>query len=223
MHEDDYIQISALQHYVYCPRQCGLIHVENAWTDNMFTVRGEILHEKVDTDTYETRGTKKTVRGLRIHSARLGIVGRCDVVEFYAQARVEGRLLPSLSKSEDDLQRILPVEFKSGEPKEDVSDKVQLCAQVLCLEEMLTTTITQGAFFYGKIRRRNIVEIDESIRKQTEDIVTAVHGMVTSKKIPPAEYSQKCRNCSLEELCMPKAMNEKKLKMYMKELYEGTE
>lgn len=229
MHEDDYIQISALQHYVFCPRQCGLIHVEDAWTDNMFTVRGEILHEKVDTDTYETRGTKKTVRGLRIHSARLGIVGRCDVVEFYDRVEgrlpqrtsVEGHVQHSSSSTEDDLLQVLPVEFKSGEPKEDISDKVQLCAQVLCLEEMLTTTITQGAFFYGKIRRRNIIEIDESLRKQTEDIITAVHEMVTRKKIPPAEYSQKCRNCSLEELCMPKAMNEKKLRMYMRELYEA--
>ena len=136
---------------------------------------------------------------------RLGIVGRCDVVEF---------------RDRQDGEDVLPVEFKSGEPKEDISDKVKLCAQVLCLEEMLTTTITQGAFFYGKIRRRNVVEIDESIRKQTENIITAVHEMVTSKKIPPAEYSQKCRNCSLEEICMPKAMNERKLKTYMKELYE---
>jgi CRISPR-associated exonuclease Cas4 len=171
----------------------------------MFTVRGEILHEKVDTDTYETRGAKKTVRGLRIHSSRLGIVGRCDVVEF---------------REKKDGEDVLPVEFKSGEPKEDISDKVQLCAQVLCLEEMLTTTVMQGAFFYGKIRRRNLVEIDESLRKQTEDIITAVHEMVKTKRIPPAEYSQKCRNCSLEEVCMPRAMNEKKLKMYMKDLYE---
>lgn len=202
--EDDYIQISALQHYVYCPRQCGLIHVENAWNDNMFTVRGEILHDKVDTDTYETRGTKKTVRGLRIHSQRLGIVGRCDVVEFRE------------SKNGDE---ILPVEFKSGEPKEDISDKVQLCAQVLCLEEMLNIKIQKGAFFYGKIRRRNMVEIEAELREKTENIIAAVHDIVMSKKVPPAEYSQKCRNCSLEDVCMPRAMNEKKLKKYMKELY----
>jgi CRISPR-associated exonuclease Cas4 len=171
----------------------------------MFTVRGEILHEKVDTDTYETRGTLKTVRGLRIHSARLGIVGRCDVVEF--------------RKGKNDQEEVLPVEFKSGEPKDDVSDKVQLCAQVLCLEEMLNTTITQGAFFYGKIRRRNLVEIDTELRTQTEEIIASVHEIVSQKKVPAARYNEKCRNCSLEEICMPKAMNEKKLKQYMKELY----
>jgi CRISPR-associated exonuclease Cas4 len=161
------------------------------------------------------------VRGLRIHSSRLGIVGRCDVVEFYAQARVEGHLPHCEDRAEGDLQQVLPVEFKSGEPKEDISDKVQLCAQVLCLEEMLNVKIVQGAFFYGKIRRRKTVEIDAELRTQTEEIIAAVHEMVKSKKIPPAEYSQKCRNCSLEEICMPKAMNEKKLRMYMRELYDN--
>src|SRR3990172_6705819 len=143
--EDDFIMISALQHYIFCPRQCGLIHVDDVWQENLFTVRGNILHKKVDTDTYETRGTIKTVRGLRIHSFRLGIVGRCDVVEFRE------------TKSGEEA---MPVEFKAGQPKEDISDKVQLCAQALCLEEMLNTQISKGAFFYGKIRRRNIVEID---------------------------------------------------------------
>ncbi|MFH0990561.1 MAG: CRISPR-associated protein Cas4 [bacterium] len=203
--EDDFIHIGALQHYVYCPRQCALIHVEDVWHENVFTVRGDILHEKVDSDTYETRGTLKTVRGLRIHSTRLGIVGRCDVVEFH--------------KGRNEQEDVLPVEFKSGKPKEDICDKAQLCAQVLCLEEMLNTNIVQGAFFYGKIRRRNVVSIDAELRKQTEEIIAAVHEIVSQKKVPAARYNVKCRNCSLEEICMPKAMNEKKLNQYMKELY----
>jgi CRISPR-associated exonuclease Cas4 len=161
------------------------------------------------------------VRGLRIHSSRLGIVGRCDVVEFYD--REEGRLPSCEIRAEGDLQQhlqVLPVEFKAGEPKEDICDKVQLCAQALCLEEMLKTTIEHGAFFYGKIRRRNIVEIDTELRTQTERIIAAVHQIVSTKKVPSAVYSQKCRNCSLEDVCMPKAMNEKKLQQYMKSLYE---
>jgi CRISPR-associated exonuclease Cas4 len=205
--EDDFIQISALQHYVYCPRQCGLIHVENAWNENMFTVRGEILHDKVDTDTYESRGTLRSVRGLRIHSFRLGIVGRCDVIEFRKPTKGS------------EAEEVMPVEYKSGEPKDNISDKVQLCAQVLCLEEMLNAQITHGAFFYGKIRRRSQVEIDKQLRAQTEDIIAAVHEIASKKAVPAAKYSEKCRNCSLEEICMPKAMNEKKLKQYMKELY----
>lgn len=202
--EDDFIMISALQHYVYCPRQCGLIHVDDVWHENVFTVRGNILHEKVDTDTYETRGTKRTVRGLRIHSFRLGITGRCDVVEF---------------KETKNGEEIMPVEFKSGEPKTDISDKVQLCAQVFCLEEMLNAKITRGAFFYGKIRRRDVVEIDNELRLQTESIITSVREIVSKKILPAAEYSAKCRNCSLQDICQPKAMNKRKLQQYIKGLY----
>lgn len=202
--EDDFIMISALQHYVYCPRQCGLIHVDDVWQENVFTVRGNILHGKVDTDTYETRGNTKTVRGLRIHSYKFGITGRCDVVEF---------------KETENGKFVLPVEFKSGEPKEDISDKVQLCAQAICLEEMLNITIKQGAFFYGKIRRRNIVDIDEELRTQTENIILAVRQIVASKKIPIAEFQTKCRNCSLQSICQPKAMNKRKLENYIKDLY----
>lgn len=116
-------------------------------------------------------------------------------------------------------KEVLPVEFKAGEPKEDISDKVQLCAQVFCLEEMLNTQISKAAFFYGKIRRRNVVEIDAEIRKQTGEVISKVRGIVSSKIVPLAEYSAKCRNCSLIDICQPKAMNKKKLNNYMKELY----
>lgn len=209
--EDDFIMISALQHYVYCPRQCGLIHVDDVWHENLYTVRGNILHEKVDTDTYEMRGTKKTVRGLRIHSFRFGITGRCDVVEF--------KDLPADRHGTKNGEEIMPVEFKSGEPKNDISDKVQLCAQVFCLEEMLNAKITSGAFFYGKIRRRDVVEIDNELRLQTENIIASVREIVSKKIVPTAEYSAKCRNCSLLDICQPKAMNKRKLNNYIKELY----
>jgi len=217
--EEEFIQLSALQHYVFCPRQCALIHVEDVWRENLFTVRGDILHEKVETDTYETRGAVKSVRGLRIHSYRLGIVGRCDVVEFCKPN--EGGQSP----------RIVPVEFKVGQPKEDISDKVQLCAQALCLEEMLNTTITRGAFFYGRIRRRHWVELDEELRNQTETIIAAVHALVSRKHVPAvpeliqqykvtfSQYLQKCKRCSLYDVCQPKGMNERRLHQYMNDLY----
>jgi len=204
--EDDFIMISALQHYVYCPRQCGLIHVDDVWNENLFTTRGNILHEKADTDTYETRSAVKTVRGLRIHSFILGITGRCDVVEFKESAKGE---------------IIIPVEYKSGEPKEDISDMVQLCAQVLCLEEMLNTKINSGAFFYGKIRRRTKVEINDKLRSQTMEIILAVREIVKNKAVPKAEYSAMCRNCSLLDICQPKAMDSQKLEKYIKGLYKG--
>ncbi|MGK9477787.1 CRISPR-associated protein Cas4 [Melioribacter sp. OK-6-Me] len=202
--EDDFVMISALQHYIFCPRQCGLIHIDDVWLDNLFTVRGEILHEKVDTDTYETRGDVKTVRGLRIHSYKYGLVGRCDVVEF--------RQTPNGKE-------ILPVEFKAGEPKEDISDKVQLCAQVFCLEEMLNISIERAAFFYGKIRRRNFIDIDSELRNQTVEVIASVRKIITDKKVPVIEYTSKCRNCSLINICQPKALNQIKLQKYLKELY----
>lgn len=202
--EDDFIMISALQHYVYCPRQCGLIHVDDVWQENLFTTRGNILHEKVDTDTYESRGAVKTVRGLRIHSYNYGIVGRCDVVEF---------------REEKSGKIIFPVEFKSGEPKEDISDKAQLCAQVFCLEEMLGVKIQKAAFFYGKIRRRNVIDIDSELRTQTENIIASVRDIVAKKNVPAAEYTSKCRNCSIQTICQPKALNKKKLNSYIAGLY----
>ncbi len=203
--EDDFIMISALQHYIFCPRQCGLIHIDDVWQDNLFTVRGEILHEKVDTDTYETRGDVKTVRGLRIHSYKYGLVGRCDVVEF---------------RQTNKGKEILPVEFKAGEPKEDISDKVQLCAQVFCLEEMLNVKIHNAGFFYGKIRRRNLVEINDELRNQTEQVIIKTREIIESKKVPVIEYSAKCRNCSLINICQPKAMNKTKINHYIKNLFE---
>jgi CRISPR-associated exonuclease Cas4 len=224
--EEDFIMISALQHYVYCPRQCALIHVEDAWSENLFTVRGNILHEKVDTDTYETRGNVRTVRGLRIHSFKYGLVGRCDVVEFRTKKSVSHPELVSESPINSDTLKqvqgftdVIPVEFKSGKPKEDVSDKVQLCAQVFCLEEMLNTKISKAAFFYGKIRRRNVIDIDDELRIQTENIIDSVREIVSKKIIPCAEYEAKCRNCSLINICQPKAMNKRKLQNYINGLY----
>ena len=202
--EDDFIMISALQHYIYCPRQCGLIHVDDVWQENLFTVKGNLLHEKADTDTYETRGDVRTVRGLRIHSYNYGLTGRCDVVEF--------RNTPTGKE-------ILPVEFKSGKPKDDISDKVQLCAQVICLEEMLNIVVHKAAFFYAKIRRRNLVVIDDQLREQTKEVIQKVREIVDSKNVPKIGYNTKCRNCSLINICQPKAMNKRKLQNYLKDLY----
>jgi CRISPR-associated exonuclease Cas4 len=234
--EDQFIQLSALQHYVFCPRQCALIHVDDVWNDNVFTVRGNILHEKVDTDTYETRGTLKTVRALKIHSFRLGLAGKCDVVEFRKppvnssvlqtgehKANITGMgFQPHISAnvvSVQEAMEVVPVEFKAGQPKQNISDEVQLCAQALCLEEMLGVPARGGAFFYGKIRRRVQVDINETLRKQTEEIIAAVHDMISRKYVPQARYEKKCATCSLIDICQPKAMNERKLRQYTRELY----
>lgn len=203
--EDEFIQISALQHYVFCPRQCALIHVEGLWQDNLWTVRGEILHEKVDSDTFESRGPVRIVRGLRIHSPNLGIVGRADVVEFH--------------RMKNGKEQPVPIEYKTGQSKEDICDKVQLCAQALCLEHMLHVPIPRGFFFYGRPRRREAVELDTTLRDQTLRIIASVRETVSNQIVPTAKYMKKCASCSLEAYCQPRSMNEEKLSSYVKGLY----
>lgn len=177
---DQLISISALQHWVFCPRQCGLIHLEQMWTENRLTAEGRLLHDRVhETDT-ENRPGIRIVRGLRLVSYALGLVGQADVVEFHQSD--SGIALPGASG----LWRPLPVEYKRGKPKKDNSDNIQLCAQAMCLEEMLKTEIPSGAFFYGKPRRRTEVQLDGSLRDRTSQTVEAVHRMFESRQTPTA-------------------------------------
>ncbi len=188
--EDSLIQLSALQHFIYCPRQCALIHIEQVWTENLFTAEGRIMHDKVDTADRESRGNVRIEYGVPIRSLRLGLIGKADVVEFH--------------KKDNGLWAPFPVEYKRGKPKMDDCDKVQLCAQATCLEEMLNVEIQQGALFYGRTRRRAEVVFDEELRLETEDAAMKVHELLDSGMTPRVEYSKKCKSCSLQEQCMPK-------------------
>jgi len=196
--EDELIPISALQHLVFCPRQCALIHIEQVWTENVFTAEGRGLHEKVHETEAESRDGVRIVRGLRLRSLVLGLVGQADVVEFHADA--DGAAVPRLEGS----YRPFPVEYKRGKPKIDVCDEVQLCAQAMCLEEMLGASIPRGALFYGRPRRRKEVEFTETLRQQTRDTAGQLHELFRSRQTPRAAYSKKCESCSLLECCMPK-------------------
>jgi len=216
--EDEFIHINLLQHYAFCPRQCALIYIENIWDENLFTIRGNILHEKVDSDADEKRDNLKIVRGLRIHSYRYGLVGKCDVVEIRSE-RVE-TTRKGYANGDRRVIKVLPVEYKAGKPKSSNIDKIQLCAQVLCLEEMLQTQITTGAFFYGAIRRREFITIDDQLRIETAKVIKEVHDILSANVVPHERYSPKCRNCSIINLCQPKAMNEKRLKEYTELLYK---
>ena len=189
--EDDLVQLSALQHFMYCRRQCALIHIEQVWTENLFTAEGRIMHDKVDTANRESRGNVRIEYSVPMRSLRLGLIGKADVVEFHRMDN--GTWLP------------FPVEYKRGKPKMDDSDRVQLCAQALCLEEMLTVEIPKGALFYGRTRRREEIVFDERLRSETEDAAGKVHELIYAAVTPRAEYSKKCRKCSLLDLCMPKA------------------
>jgi len=151
---DDLIMLSALQHFVFCPRQCALIHIEQLWAENVLTAEGRIMHDKVDTANRESRVNIRIEYGMPMRSLRLGLIGKADVVEFHKMA--DGRWLP------------FPVEYKRGKPKMDDCDKVQLCAQAICLEEMLNVVIREGALFYGQTRRREDVVFDDKLRMKTE-------------------------------------------------------
>lgn len=212
-HDDEYIMLSALQHYLFCPRQCALIHLEQTWDENRLTVLGNILHEHVHEGGREKRGDVITVRGLRLASARLGLSGQADVVEFHKNEH--GCPLPG----QRGRWQPFPVEYKRGKPKKDHCDAVQLCAQALCLEEMLNCSIPAGALFYGKERRRSDVAFDQALRDETERCVTAVHDLLKRGVTPPPVADKRCGNCSLNERCLPETLS-KRLSRYYTQLME---
>jgi len=194
--EDQLLPISALQHLLFCPRQCVLIHIERLWEENLLTAEGRIAHENVDEGGAETRAGRKTVYGLPLRSLRLGLIGKADVVEF--------------SQDANGKRVAFPVEHKRGRPKQKDCDRVQLCAQAMCLEEMAGCTVSDGALFYGKTRRREDVIFDDRLRRLTEDAADRLHALIDAGVTPQAEYSKKCKSCSLIELCMPKVSSAKR-------------
>ena len=186
------VAISALQHFAYCPRQCALIHIERAWAENTLTAEGRVLHERAHEVGSEFRPGLRVARALALQSVRHGLHGVADVVEFHRQS--DGAWHP------------FPVEYKRGRPKFSPIDAVQLCAQALCLEEMLRIGIASGALFYGETRRRQDVVFDEELRNETLRLAGAVRAMIEVGRTPPAVYEpRKCRACSLLSLCQPAA------------------
>jgi CRISPR-associated exonuclease Cas4 len=199
---DDLIQLSALQHYAFCPRQCALIHIEQVWAENRLTAEGRLMHERVHEEDAESRGNVRIERGIPLRSLRLGLIGKADVVEYHRQ--------------EDGSWRPYPVEYKRGKPKPDNTYKVQLCAQALCLEEMLKVEIPGGAIFYGKTRHRLDVLFDEALRKETEDAAAKTHDLLDAGKTPKPVYAKRCESCSLYAECLPKTVQKKRsVKRYL--------
>lgn len=211
--EDDLLPLSALQHLVYCERQCALIHIECVWTENQWTAEGRILHERVHQLEHESRGTLRIARGLRLRSNTLGVAGVADVVEFHrCQEKSSGGVgLPGVAGS----WRPYPVEYKRGRPKADHCDEVQLCAQAVCLEEMLDTEVAAGALFYGRTRRRHDVVFDKSIRQMTAKVATRLHDLMRVGATPPPVDLKRCTSCSLRDDCLPNAAGSKQAVAYV--------
>jgi CRISPR-associated exonuclease Cas4 len=187
---EDYLMISALQHYAYCPRQCALIHIEKVWDENLFTLRGQRVHEVVDTPGDELIEEIRVERSLPIWSHKLGITGFADVVEF----------------SENNVP--YPVEYKSGSRKGRLADSIQLCAQALCLEEMLNCTVSAGAIFHHGLRRRREVRFDENLRSLTAQTIEGARLLFTAAKLPSPVADKRCQDCSLIDACMPYAIHD---------------
>jgi len=189
MEDADLIPLSALQHMLYCPRQCALIHVEQVWTENRFTAEGRVLHTKTDQPGAEQRRGVRTITAMPISSHRLGVSGIADVVEMRGSG---ADAIP------------YPVEYKRGSPKPHRADEVQLCAQAMALEDMCAKPVPEGALFYGETHRRVVVSFDPELRKLTEDTAAAARVMILGQSVPHAVYEAKrCRACSLLEICAP--------------------
>ena len=198
MSERGILMLSGLQHFAYCRRQWALIHVEQQWQENLHTAEGQVFHRRAhDEQQTEVRGDTIIVRGMRVQSERLGISGICDVVEFtrspdgIALAGREGRY------------QVHPVESKKGAPKEHQADELQLCAQAMCLEEMLLCRIDEGSLFYGEPRRRTRVTFSPELRAQAEQMLGEMHQMDERGHTPRVKRHKGCSACSLKEICLP--------------------
>lgn len=220
--EDDLLPISAMQHLAFCERQWGLIHLEQIWGENLLTAQGRILHERTHEPETETRDDIRIARGLRLRSLRLGLTGQADVVEFH---RVTAGQAGVPLEGASGMWQPFIVEYKRGRPKIGYEDEVQLCAQALCLEEMLGVSMSSAAFFYGQPRRRQDVQLNKDLRDKTETLAARLHELSAAGKTPPSEYGQKCKSCSLVDLCLPAATGQQQSarKYLAKAIKEGSE
>lgn len=208
-----YPMISALQHLDFCPRQCALIHLEQQWAENRLTIQGENLHERVDSGAQESRQDIYTARTLRIISHLHQITGIADLVEFYKDPA--GIVLPN----KNGLWRACPVEYKRGKSKMEDCDRIQLCAQALCLEEMLRCQIPKAALYYGLTKHREWVDLDQDLRDKTIVKINELHALLQSAQTPAPVYMSKCKNCSMIELCQPKQINSSKAEKMYRQLF----
>ena len=213
--EEDYLQLSGLQHFAFCRRQWALIHIEQQWQENLRTVEGDLFHHRAhDDQARERRGDVLILRGLSVSSPALGFSGKCDVVEFHADP--DGVPL----RGEEGLWRPFPVEYKRGVPKSHQADELQLCAQAMCLEEMLCCAIPEGALFYGETKRRAAVSFTSALRQQVHDMAEEMHHLRRRGQTPKARPSKGCSACSLKGLCLPALMKGRDVDAY---LYQAME
>lgn len=211
--EENYLAISALQHYAYCPRQFALIHIEQAWAENRFTAEGKLLHERVDSGVAEQRRGTRYERGVSLISHRYRISGKMDLLEIEAgdSACNDANNIPA---------RYFPVEYKRGKPKIEDWDRIQVCAQALCIEEMRNAQVTEAAIWYWEVRKRVPVTIDAALRAATIAAIEGASALLTSGNTPPPiDDARRCRACSLIDLCQPQTFRRDKTLGYIEQLF----
>ncbi len=208
--EEDYLMLSGIQHFAFCRRQWAMIHIEQQWAENYRTTAGELMHKKAHDDaSFEKRGDLLIIRGMRISSRNLGLSGQCDVVEFHQDENgvslfgYDGKWKP------------VPVEYKRGTPKENNADELQLCAQAMCLEEMLQVYVQDGYLYYGENRRRSHVDFTDSLREEVRNAAKEMHELFQRGYTPNVKPTKKCKACSLENLCLPKLQKTVKVRDYI--------
>lgn len=212
---EDLLPLSGLQHFAFCRRQWALIHLEQQWQENLRTVEGGLLHRRAhDEAARERRSDTLILRGLQVVSHQLGLSGQCDVVEFHAAPK--GVPL----QGEEGLWQPYPVEYKRGKPKSHQADELQLCAQAMCLEEMLCCDIPKGALYFGEIRRRVEVEFTEELRQEVRDCLKEMHELYRRGHTPKVKPTKSCNACSLKEVCLPKLMRTTSVKTYLQKSLE---
>ena len=209
------MQLSGLQHFKFCRRQWALIHVENQWAENYRTTDGAILHERAhNSELSESRVDLLITRDMRIFSPTLGVSGACDVLEFHRC----GTGIPL--RDRQGLWQPYPVEYKRGKPKQDTADALQLCAQAMCLEEMLCCGIPAGALYYGEMRRRTEITFTPELRQEVRTLLAQMHELYEKGRTPKVRPSKSCNACSLKELCLPKLLRERSVSAYVRRAAE---
>lgn len=213
--QEEFLQLSGLQHFAFCRRQWALIHIESQWAENLRTVDGDLFHTRAhDEAQRERRGDVLTLRGLTVFSPTLGLSGKCDVVEFH----LDPAGVPL--RGEEGLWRPYPVEYKRGAPKTHQADELQLCAQAMCLEEMLCCAIPEGSLYYGETRRRTRVSLDEPLRRQVRELTEEMHQLYDRGHTPKVKPTKACNACSLKELCLPALMRKRPVSDYLAQAME---
>lgn len=200
--EDEMLMLSGLQHFAFCERQWALIYLEQQWADSYDTARGDLFHERVDTKGYSSGKGIRAVRAMRLESYELGIYGIADIVEF---GEVSGIEASGDKNDADNRPSVRPVEYKVGKPKAEDWDRIQLCAQALCLEEMYGCTIDEGAIFYGETRHREKVPCDRRLKMRVAHLAQRMHKLFDEQITPSAQKKSRCRRCSLLDICLPEA------------------